>query len=91
VIKKGKRKRGRKGKRGEKERTKAREKKRRCFAYKYLYSTSAIFIFTCPGQADVVINISPADLGFGSVWIWISPSFKLSMADLWSVMFAGEY
>lgn len=41
------------------------------------------FYYSASGNHDVVIEISPKDLGFDGIWALLCPNFKLSLADLW--------
>jgi hypothetical protein len=40
-----------------------------------------------PGQADVVIRITPVDLGFTAFWASVSSDFEISIAKLWVDLF----
>ena len=39
-----------------------------------------------PGQADVIVEIAPSDLGMTGFWAFFCGSFKFSIAKLWSLV-----
>lgn len=45
------------------------------------------FYYDGSGTEDVIIEVTPEDFGFEGVWANLCPSFKLSLAKLWSRVF----
>ena len=46
----------------------------------------AIHFSYTPGQADVIVEITPSDLGITGFWAFFCGSFKFSIAKLWSLV-----